>query len=164
MEHIMPKQRAEPRSERARGRSARIARHGGVSKPILVAGFLLALVAVVVVGLSLRRGSSAGGGAITTLRTADFHSLAFSPDNPNIVFFGHHNGLKRSEDGGLTWSALVDRSNFDAMSLAMSRANGRQLYLAGHDIFQVSMDGGATWQAVAHNLPGTDIHGFAMSP
>jgi len=27
-----------------------------------------------------------------------------------------------------------------------------------------SADGGATWQPVRHNLPGTDIHSFAMSP
>ena len=31
-------------------------------------------------------------------------------------------------------------------------------------MFQSSQDGGATWQPVHHNLPGTDIHGFAMSP
>ena len=160
----MAKPTAGPRSERVRGRAARSGRTGGIAKPVLIAGFLLALVAVVAMGLSLRRGGGAGGGAIATLRTGDFHSLAFSPDNPNVVFFGHHNGLMRSDDGGRTWSALVDRPNFDAMSLAVSRTNGRQLYLAGHDIFQVSIDGAATWQPVAHNLPGTDIHGFAMSP
>lgn len=159
----MSKQTAEPRSQHARGRSARNARSGGIAKPILIAGFLLALVVAVAVGLSLRRGGGVGG-AIATLRTGDFHSLAFSPDNPNVVFFGHHNGLMRSDDSGQTWAALVDRPNFDAMGLAVSRANGRQLYLAGHDIFQVSMDGGATWQPVPHDLPGTDIHGFAMSP
>jgi len=160
----MTKETAESRGQRSRGRSARSARPGGLSKPILIAGFLLALVAVVALSLSLRRGGGADGGAIATLRTGDFHALAFSPSDPNVVFFGHHNGMMRSDDGGRTWSTLVDRPNFDAMGLAVSRTNGRQIYLAGHDIFQVSTDGGATWQPVTHNLPGTDIHGFAMSP
>jgi photosystem II stability/assembly factor-like uncharacterized protein len=136
----------------------------GLPKPLLIFGFILALVAVVAVGLSLRRGGGETGGAIATLQTADFHALAFSPDNPNVVFFGHHNGIMRSDDSGRTWMPLVERQNFDAMGLAVSRANGRLVYLAGHNVFQVSTDGGASWQPVDHNLPGTDIHGFAMSP
>ena len=160
----MAKQSAEPRKQRSHGRPTRSARLGGLSKPVLIAGFLLALAAVVALGLFLRRGGGVDGGAIATLRTGDFHALAFSPSYPNIVFFGHHNGMMSSVDGGRTWSTLVDRPNFDAMGLAVSRANGRQIYIAGHDILQVSTDGGATWQPVTHNLPGTDIHGFAMSP
>jgi photosystem II stability/assembly factor-like uncharacterized protein len=128
----------------------------------------LALVAAV---LGVRAALAPGGGPaasgvapLSVLRTADFHALAFSPDNPDTVFFGHHNGVMRSDDGGRTWKALVDRRNFDAMGLAVSHANPRQIFLAGHDIFQVSTDGGVTWQEAVHNLPGTDIHGFAISP
>ncbi len=104
---------------------------------------------------------------IATLQTADFHALAFSPDDLNVVFFGHHNGVMRSDDGGRTWRPLVARPNFDAMSLAASSGPPPRvstLYLAGHDVFQVSTDGGASWRPVAHDLPGTDIHGFAMRP
>ncbi len=97
------------------------------------------------------------------LRTGDFHALAFGSDNPDVTFFGHHNGVMRSEDGGRTWSPLVEQRNFDAMGLAVSSANPRRVYLAGHNIFQVSTDGGTSWQPVQQNLPGTDIHGFAMS-
>ncbi len=81
-----------------------------------------------------------------------------------MAFFGHHNGILRTEDGGRTWTPLVERRGFDAMSLATGRANPRFVYLAGHDIFRVSADGGATWQPVAHDLPGTDIHAFAVHP
>ncbi len=97
------------------------------------------------------------------LRTADFHALAFSPQDPDVAYFGHHNGVMRTADGGRTWHALVAQRNFDAMGLAVSRT-ATQIFLAGHNIFQVSRDGGATWGPVAHDLPGTDIHGFAMSP
>ena len=151
-----------PESTRSRGRPISGTPTRRFPKSLLIVGFILALVAVVAVSLSLRGGGQPGG-AIATLQTADFHALAFSPDNPNVVFFGHHNGIMRSDDGGRTWTQLVERQNFDAMGLAVSRANGRQVYLAGHNVFQVSADAGASWQPVNHNLPGTDIHGFAMS-
>lgn len=159
----MANQTTKSRAQRAptRGRATRSGR-GVIARPILIVGFLLVLVALVAVGISLRRAGSTTGGAIATLRTGDFHALAFSPSNPNTVFFGHHNGIMRSDDGGRTWTSLVDRPNFDAMSLAVSRASGGPIYLAGHDVFQISTDGGKTWQPVEHNLPGTDIHGFAM--
>jgi photosystem II stability/assembly factor-like uncharacterized protein len=110
------------------------------------------------------RGGGSEVAALATLKTADFHALAFAPDNPDVVFFGHHNGIMRSDDAGKTWQALVDRRNFDAMGLGVGRGDTRTVYLAGHDVFQASTDGGKTWQPVQHNLPGTDIHGFAMSP
>ena len=48
------------------------------------------------------------------------------------MFFGHHNGVMRSDDGGRTWKPLVDRRGFDAMQLATAgQANARRLYLAG---------------------------------
>lgn len=146
-----------PRDARAgRGRRVRGRRR-------LVVASVLAVAGVAVAALYLTGGRD-GGGAIAVLRTADFHALAFSPDDPNVVLFGHHNGIMRSDDGGRTWRAMVEQRNFDAMGLAVSHASPRQIFLAGHDIFQVSRDGGASWQPVAHNLPGTDIHGFAMSP
>jgi len=122
---------------------------------------IVAGLAILVVSLRTDRANTEG---IAVLRTADFHSLAFSPDDPNVVLFGHHNGVMRSEDGGRTWAPLVARPNFDAMGLAVSRANPRRIYMAGHNIFFMSDDGGRSWGAVSHDLPGTDIHAFAMSP
>jgi photosystem II stability/assembly factor-like uncharacterized protein len=129
----------------------------------LVLALLIALAGVVVAALYMMIGRG-GSGAIAVLRTADFHALAFSPDDVDVVFFGHHNGIMRSEDGGRTWRPLVQQQNFDAMGLAVSHASPRRIFLAGHNVFQVSQDGGASWQPLAHDRPGTDIHGFAMSP
>jgi photosystem II stability/assembly factor-like uncharacterized protein len=130
-----------------------------------VLGPLLALAAVVVVAGLMVAGAERAvpNRAIGVLRTRDFHILAFSPGDPNVVFFGHHDGIMRSDDGGRTWRPLVEQRSFDAMGLAVNPTNPRQVFVAGHDILQVSAEGGSTWQPVAHNLPGTDIHGFAMS-
>jgi len=110
------------------------------------------------------RPASTPSGAIATLQTLDYHALALSPTDANVVFFGHHNGIMRSDDGGRTWRPLVDRSGFDAMNLAVSRTNPKQVYLAGHEVFQMSMDAGATWRPLDSDLPGLDIHAFAMDP
>ena len=110
------------------------------------------------------RPASTPSGAIATLQTLDYHALALSPTDANVVFFGHHNGIMRSDDGGRTWRPLVDRSGFDAMNLAVSRINPKQVYLAGHEVFQMSMDAGATWRPLDSDLPGLDIHAFAMDP
>lgn len=124
----------------------------------------LVAVMLVAIGLAVSSWRSAPAGAIATLQTGDFHALAFDPTDARVAFFGHHNGVLRTDDGGRTWRPLVERPNFDAMSMAASRGNAQRLYLAGHDVFQTSLDGGATWRPVAHNLPGTDIHAFAVSP
>lgn len=130
---------------------------------LALASMLLAAAGILALYLVLWRGTDTGQG-IALLRTEDFHALAFSPDNPDVVFFGHHNGVMRSDDGGRTWQRLVERRNFDAMGLAVNPAKPSQVYLAGHLILQVSNDGGTSWQPVPHNLPDSDIHGFAMSP
>jgi photosystem II stability/assembly factor-like uncharacterized protein len=114
--------------------------------------------------LRARPGGGGGSAPLAVLRTPDFHALAFSPADPDLAFFGHHNGVLRSDDGGRTWKPLVEQRNFDAMGLAVSRADPRRAFLAGHDVFQASADGGATWQPIQHNLPGTDLHAFAISP
>ena len=125
-----------------------------------------ALAAAALVGavLLIAYARSGTGGAIATLQTGDFHALAFDPSDARIAFFGHHNGVLRTDDGGKTWRPLVERPNFDALILGISGVDAQRLYLAGHDVLQVSRDGGATWQPVSHNLPATDLHGFAVSP
>lgn len=125
---------------------------------------ILAACAVMLGILALTRGGTTRSAGLAVLHTPDYHSLAFSPTDPNVVFFGHHNGVMRSDDGGRTFHPLAARANFDAMNMAVNPQNAQQVYLAGHDVFAVSTDGGTTWQPLATNLPGTDIHGFAMSP
>ena len=157
----MAGEKAKPRlGSSSRGRSAGKRPTRALPKSVLAIGFIFVLAAIIVGGFVFR----SGGGAVGVLQTGDYHALAFSPQDPNVVFFGHHNGIKRSADGGKTWSDLVARPNFDAMGLAVSRSDGRKFYLAGHNVFQVSTDGGASWQPVANNLPGTDSHSFAMYP
>ncbi|MHB8573945.1 MAG: WD40/YVTN/BNR-like repeat-containing protein [Dehalococcoidia bacterium] len=160
---------ARPRSAAAGAGSSRRAPHAdGLARfgrwPWVAGAGALLVVAAATVGVIASRGGHATSSGIAVLHTPDYHSLAFSPTDPSVVFFGHHNGVMRSDDGGRSFHPLVSRTNFDAMNMAVNPANAQQVYLAGHGVFQMSTDGGASWQALNTNLPGTDIHGFAMNP
>src|SRR5258706_1442763 len=100
---------------------------------------------------------------ISHLSTADFHSLAFSPTEPDTVFFGHHHGLMVSKDGGRNWQPTTF-ANADAMALALPVSDPQLMYAAGHDVFYKSTDGGKTWNPLTPDLPGLDMHGFTVDP
>lgn len=115
------------------------------------------------------RAPRSGGGAsglpepIGRLQTQDFHSLAFSPLEPETVYFGHHGGLLVSKDGGRSWVA-TPLENADAMALAIPPTDPQIIYAAGHNVLFKSTDAGRTWSQVLTDLPGLDIHGFAADP
>lgn len=128
----------------------------------------LAAIGLIVVALGgwlwLRRdGATAALRSIAQLETQDFHALAWSPGEPNTVFFGHHNGLLKSTDGGRTWRPTA-LEGADAMSLAVSPKAPGRMYAAGHGVFLRSDDGGATWTAPPVSVQGADLHGFAQNP
>jgi photosystem II stability/assembly factor-like uncharacterized protein len=100
---------------------------------------------------------------ISQLTTNDFHSLAFSPTEPETILFGHHDGLLISHNGGKDWASSTLK-NVDAMALAFPSSDPNVQYAAGHDVFFKSNDGGETWKSIPTNLPGSDIHGFAVDP
>lgn len=141
------------------GRSTRNARRGWLR------GGLLAL-AVVLAGIAawwaIARPVSSGGQALYQFNTQDFHSLAFDPASADTLYFGHHQGLKVSRDGGETWSD-TELTGADAMALAIPGGGDRR-YIAGHHVFFVSTDSGKTWRPQRSNLPDLDLHGFAASP
>jgi photosystem II stability/assembly factor-like uncharacterized protein len=135
---------------------------------VAVAGALVAALIGAVVWLAnseaspLRTGASADGASLASYRPPDLHALVVSPNDPQTITFGHHQGMLISRDGGATWRPLSGASGKDAMGVALPPGSKTAL-AAGHDIFMRSDDGGQTWSAVRPALPGTDIHGFTAS-
>ncbi|MBA2632407.1 MAG: hypothetical protein H0U86_05345 [Chloroflexi bacterium] len=128
--------------------------------PLAGAGVaILGLIAAAAFGL----GRESGGGPIAwaTLDTADVHAMAFAPDDREHLYFGHHGGLLESGDGGRSWQP-APLSGTDAMNV--KTATGGRIQVAGHDVYLESIDGGASWQPVPHDLPGLDLHAFAVDP
>jgi len=131
---------------------------------------LLAVCIGVIIVFLLTRGGGDGGdfasrfASIHTFKTADYHSLAFSPNDGDIVLFGHHGGVQMSQDNGDSWSVVIDEPGRDAMNLVYDPFAPGTVYMAGHDVYYRSDDRGRTWNKVDSNLPGLDLHTFGASP
>jgi len=130
---------------------------------LIAVGVALIIIASLWFMFSNRQSDTLQARPISKLSAADFHSLAFSPTEPETVYFGHHGGLLVSHNGGKDWEQTI-LNNADAMALAFPSSDPQIMYAAGHDVFFKSADGGQTWESVGTNLPGTDIHGFAVDP
>ena len=135
-------------------------------RDVLLVGAAMAMLGIMTAAVALREewtslvdANVGTPKAIATLTTTDFHSLAFDPRDPEIVYFGHHYGVLKSIDGGVNWSPVLQQG--DAMSLV---ALDNTLVMAGHEVFMRGDHGGATWKSISTNLPDQDIHGFAVSP
>ena len=133
------------------------------SRPLMIIGVVVALAVALWIIFSNRQAPNGGAVPISRLTTADFHSLAFSLTEPETVFFGHHNGLLVSYDGGKDWEATA-LNNADVMALVLPSADPQIIYAAGHNVFFKSTDGGRKWESVSTDLPGLDIHGFTVNP
>ena len=124
----------------------------------------LAVLAAVGVGAYLLLGGEDGGpapSAWATLGTADVHSLAFDPADPSHLYFGHHDGLLESRDGGQKWQPGA-LAGADAMNVRVG--GGDLMQIAGHEVYLESRDGGRTWDSVPNDLPGLDLHAFVVDP
>jgi len=99
--------------------------------------------------------------AWSRLGTADVHSLAFDRTDAQHIYFGHHNGLLESRDGGRTWVPTA-LTGADAMNVRAGP--GSVLQIAGHGVYAETNDGGRTWMPVPNDLPGNDLHAFVIDP
>ncbi|MGH2462474.1 MAG: YCF48-related protein [Candidatus Limnocylindria bacterium] len=124
---------------------------------VALGGLVLAAAAI----LLLTRDQPGAPSSWATLGTADVHALAFDPTDPQHLYFGHHNGLLESTDGGRTWQAS-SLSGADAMNVPI--VDGERFQIAGHEVHLETIDGGASWQPVPNDLPGLDLHAFAVDP
>ncbi len=98
--------------------------------------WVIGLVALVWVGIGLYLILGTGSKEaqpIAKLDVPDVHSLAFSPTNPDTVYFGSHNGLLKSSDGGRNWQP-TPLNKGDAMNIAPAK-DGKVIYIAGHNLF-----------------------------
>lgn len=81
----------------------------------------------------------------------DFHAMAVSPINPQLMFGWYQGNIQRSEDGGKTW-AIVGNPKFVIISLTADRADENTVYAASPQGAFVSKDKGQTWQPLSNDL------------
>ena len=76
---------------------------------------------------------------------ADFHQMAVSAADPNVIYGGGHDGLQVSRDAGRSWTA-VGPLPAGLIDLAASAQNPDRLYGATERGLLASVDAGKTWQ------------------
>ncbi len=92
-------------------------------------------------GVTWRHISDGVGGPV------DFHALAVSPIDPNLLY-GVYKGLQVSRDGGFNWNR-VGKAPEKLFALAASAIDANTLYAATMAGLSVSRDGGQSWAAEA---------------
>ena len=116
---------------------------------LVTVGAVGLVIAVILSGFA----STVGGATVwATLGTRDVHSLAFDPSNAQHIYFGHHNGLLESRDGGRGWQP-TGLGGADAMNVRPA-ADGA-LQIAGHNVYQETANGGQSWAASRTTCPAS---------
>lgn len=85
----------------------------------------------------------------------DLHSLVVSPNDPDTLYIGSHQGVSISTDGGATWEVVESLNGADAMGWAFT---DDAILVGGHPGLSVSTDGGKTFEQRNDGLPSTDVH------
>ncbi|MFQ5906259.1 MAG: T9SS type A sorting domain-containing protein [bacterium] len=112
--------------------------------------------------------------------TAELHSVAVAPSDPNIIFAGGNKWLQpfgtriwKSTDAGATWSLVYDnpaKQFVDVGTIAVNPLNPMVAYAGaranGSTIIGVlkTTDGGATWNEVNTGLTNLSIMSLAIDP
>lgn len=94
----------------------------------------------------------------------DFHAMAVSPVNPDIIYGWHAGNLQRSEDQGKTWK-IVNRE-IVAVYLTADTEDENIVYAAtpeGQGIM-ASYDKGVSWTALSPELEGGAVSVVAVHP
>ena len=85
----------------------------------------------------------------------DLHSLVVSPDDPETLYIGSHQGVSVSRDGGASWEAVESLNGADAMGWAFT---DDALLVGGHPGLRISTDGEKTSEESSEGLPSPDVH------
>ena len=119
----------------------------------------LGLVVMGIVVFALRSGGTdapaPGESVANPVVGGDLHSLVVSPDDPETLYIGSHQGVSISTDGGKTWEVVESLNGADAMGWAFT---DEEVLVGGHPGLMVSTDGGNTAEQRNDGLPSTDVH------
>lgn len=94
----------------------------------------------------------------------DFHAMAVSPADPNIIYGWYQGRLQKSTDGGKSWAIAND--NILVVQLTAHPTDANVVYGAspsGEGIL-MSKDGGSNWELLSADLKGGQISAIAVNP
>ncbi len=74
----------------------------------------------------------------------DFHAMAVSPANPNLIFGWYAGTLQRSTDEGKNWE-IASNTNFPVVNLSADPKNENIVYASSPQGLMISNDKGSSW-------------------
>lgn len=98
---------------------------------------------------------------------ADFHTMAMSRADPNVLFAWNvsgRRGLYRSRDGGRQWDYLGDRGLGGVFYLAAHPRRARVALAGTTGGLYISEDAGETWRLLAPVLTGVQVTAIEVHP
>jgi len=88
------------------------------------------------------------------VQTGSFRALAVNPAAPNFVYVATDVGVRRSDDGGATWSDGVGRLSSSVRQLVVDPVASSTVYaVSGSSVYRI-VDRAASWSLLLD--PGTD--------
>lgn len=93
----------------------------------------------------------------------DFHAMAVSPVNPNLIFGWYQGVLQKTADGGKNWE-VVGPTPFVVVSLTADSPDENTLYASSPQGAFISRDKGQKWQELSTELKNTFVSVIAVNP
>jgi photosystem II stability/assembly factor-like uncharacterized protein len=84
----------------------------------------------------------------------DFHAMAVSPANSNLIFGWYEGAIQRSTDGGKNWE-VVSRTNVPVVNLTADPKDENVVYAASPQGLMVSKDKGKSWNSLLDGFVST---------
>lgn len=94
----------------------------------------------------------------------DFHTMAISSANPNILYGWYDGELQISKDGGKNWNVVETDVPTEIISLHPDPQDENKLYAVVIGGLMVSTDQGAHWTDVGGQMSNNAVVSFAVNP
>lgn len=132
------------------------------SWPLQVRSILVGL--IILAGLFLARTARAGEDEWSTSSLVGYEaqSIAFAPNNGDLIYLGTNRGLLQSRDGGVTWRHLFSGSRVSSVAVHPQEQEPDVLYSIAGEYLGYSDDQGQSWrlsgEGIIQNAVSVAIH------
>jgi photosystem II stability/assembly factor-like uncharacterized protein len=74
--------------------------------------------------------------------------LEIQPNNTNVVYLGEKTGIRKTTDGGATWSQVYTEASSDICSIIINPSNTQIIHACGDLGYYRSINGGLNWTKI----------------